>query len=156
MGKRRNKQGIEIVPYHDNMLIPEAMDAPMPDGMRPSIEQTRVGMLIERLHDGRASRMMKERAVEFVHREAQPLIEVMPDRSNQRWCSYCHDWHDLGKFDLVAGRAGGARGYCRTGYNSYMREYMREYQRELRGSKKRYGVYRSSLSQVSAATSANV
>lgn len=151
--QRKTRGGHDLVMYQDNRVVVEGMDAPMPDGMRPCIDYARVGQVVERIHDGRATKMMKERAIEFVHRAVQPLIEDQPDRSHQRWCAYCHDWHDMDRFDVIAGRA---RGYCRTGYNAYMREYMREYQRELRGSKTRYGVYRSSLSQVTAVSLPNV
>lgn len=139
------KLEFEIIPYTDDMIVPESMDAPMPDGLRPCIDYARVGTIVERLLDKNVKPVMRERVLELRKREEAPLIEEVEDRTNQRWCSYCHDWHKLDKFDVVNGRAGGVRGYCKEGYREYMREYMRRYRLSRKDMTPTYGVHRAAI-----------
>jgi hypothetical protein len=67
---------------------------PMPDGLRPSVDQTPPDVLYEKYEQG------FERAVEFMRRDMPPLVEMIASHLERKYCADCADWrpaHDFSK-----------------------------------------------------------
>jgi hypothetical protein len=89
---------------------------PMPDGLRPSVDQTPPDVLYEKYEQG------FERAVEFMRRDMPPLVEVNEDHAGKRWCAECDPhWQNEDQFAKECGWM------CRKHWLAYRAEYMRGY-----------------------------
>lgn len=69
-----------------------SMKAPMGDGLRPSVDDTPV----EQLYDGVAAG--KARALEFMGRDAPPIVDSTPAHLDRKYCAECGSWrpeHDF-------------------------------------------------------------